>query len=67
VNGSLTNASDPFAYATSGVADTITLGSSLNGTSNCAAGPDQKGQFYGMMDELRVYLRELNASNVYTC
>jgi hypothetical protein len=66
VNGSLVNASGPFSYAGSGVDDTITLGSSLVGTTRCIAGAVQIGQFYGMMDELRIYSRELNASDVYT-
>jgi hypothetical protein len=66
VNGTLVNSSNPFTYGSSGVPDTITLGSSLNGTSICASGLIDKGQFYGEMDELRVYSRELNASDVYT-
>jgi hypothetical protein len=70
VNGSLANASGPFTYAASDAANTITLGSSLNGTSlngtsSCDTDPIQKGQFYGMMDELRVYSRELSICDVY--
>ena len=64
VNGSLVNVSGPFTYISSGVPNTITLASSLNGTSACIAGAVNKGQFYGMMDEVRVYSRELNASDV---
>jgi hypothetical protein len=66
INGSLINSSGPFTYVSSNVPNTITLGSSLNGTPQCAAYPVEIGQFYGMMDELRVYSRELNASDVYT-
>jgi len=65
VNGTFVNSSGPFAYISSGVPNTITLGSSLAGTSLCHVGPVEKGQFYGMMDELRVYSRELNESDVY--
>lgn len=66
INGTLINSSGQFTYMSSGVPNTITLGSSLNGTSTCAADPIVMGQFYGMMDELRVYSRELNASDIYT-
>jgi hypothetical protein len=65
VNGLLVNTSGAFAYVASNLSDTITLGSSLNGKSSCAAGPIQMGQFYGMMDELRVYSRELSICDVY--
>ncbi len=65
VSGSLVSASGPFGYIASGEANTITLGSSLAGTSSCLTGPIRKGQFYGMMDELRVYSRELNACDIY--
>ncbi len=65
VNGTLVSSLNPFTYGSSGVPDTITLGSSLNGTSECYGGPVEAGQFYGKMDELRVYSRELNASDVY--
>ena len=36
-----------------------------SGTGYCQGGPTEKGQFYGIMDELRIYSRELNASDVY--
>ncbi len=64
VNGSLFNSSGLFTYASSNASNTITLGSSLAGTSLCTTGPIRMGQFYGMMDELRVYSRELNACDV---
>jgi hypothetical protein len=66
VNGTLINSSGPFTYASSDVPNTITLGSSLDGTSYCPAYPVEIGQFYGMMDELRVYSKELDASDIYT-
>jgi hypothetical protein len=65
VNGTLVSSSSRFTYVPSWVPNTITLGSSLNGTSSCNGGPVNKGQFYGKMDELRVYSRELNATDVY--
>jgi hypothetical protein len=65
VNGTLIGSTGPFAYAPSGTYNTITLGSSLAGLTACAFGSVVKGQFYGMMDELRVYARELNATEVY--
>ena len=64
INGTLIGSTGPFMYAPSGARNTITLGTSLSGTSSCAPGNVTKGQFYGMMDELRVYSRELNASEV---
>jgi hypothetical protein len=33
-------------------------------SSTCTTDPIRKGQFYEMMDELRVYSRELNAADV---
>jgi hypothetical protein len=65
VNGSLLNSSGPFVYISSGVPNTITLASSFNITISCFSGSVSVGQFYGMMDELRIYSRELNASDVY--
>ena len=66
VNGSLSAASGRFNYISSSVPNSITLGSSLSGTPICATGPVRKGQFYGIIDELRIYSRELSASDVYT-
>ena len=65
VNGSLVNSSGPFAYAPSNNYNSITLGSSLQGTSRCSSYPVNIGQFYGMMDELRIYSRELEDYDVY--
>ena len=64
INGALIGSTGPFAYAPSSAPNTITLGNSLSGLATCAAGMVTKGQFYGMMDELRVYSRELNAAEV---
>ena len=65
VNGSLVNASGPFTYVPSNVPNFITLASPLNGTGMCQPGSIQVGQFYGIIDELRIYSRALNASDVY--
>lgn len=65
VNGSLVNASGVFNYISSNVPNFITLASSLSGAGWCRSGPVQAGQFYGLIDELRIYSRELNASDVY--
>ena len=65
-DGTLIGSTGPFAYAPSTVPNTITLGNSVSGPGPCASGSIAKGQFYGMMDELRVYSRELNASEVST-
>jgi hypothetical protein len=66
INGTLIGSTGPFQYSPSGAYNTITLGNSLAGRVSCASGSIVKGQFYGMMDELRVYARELNATDVYT-
>ena len=65
VNGTLIRSSGSFSYLSSNVSNTITLGSALNGTSGCLSGLVAEGQFYGMLDEFRIYSRELNASDVY--
>ncbi len=65
VNGTLIGSSGSISYASSSVPNTITLGSALDGTSVCLAGLVAEGQFYGMIDELRIYSRELNASDVH--
>lgn len=64
VNGTLIGSTGPFYYSPSNVPNTVTLGSSLAGINGCATGDIVKGQFYGMMDELRIYSRELIASEV---
>jgi hypothetical protein len=66
VNGTLIGSTGPFQYSPSGAYNTITIANSLQGQGNCATGSVLQGQFYGMIDELRVYARELNATDVYT-
>ena len=62
VNGTLYNSSIPFAYYGSGSPNYLFLGSSLNMTFCSGA----SGQYVGILDEFRVYSRELTAYDVYT-
>ena len=64
VNGTLRNSSLPFFYAASGSANYLFLGSSLAGTSYCTAIASYDGQYAGLVDELRVYSRELGSVEV---
>ena len=64
VNGTLIGSTGPFGYWPSGVPNTISLGNSPLGPRGCASGNILKGQFYGKIDEFRVYSRELNRSEV---
>lgn len=66
VNGTLIGSTGPFSYNPSNAANTISLGNSPSGPGPCAFGDVQKGQFYGMMDEVRVYSRELTAAQIAT-
>ncbi len=65
VNETLISSTGPFQYSPPSTYNTIIIGNSLAGQVGCAAGSILKGQFYGMIDELRVYARELNATDVY--
>ena len=61
VNGTLIG-SLPVIYSPSGTPDTLTFGNPLAG-SFCGSGyPNQ--QFYGSIDEVKLYSRELSASDV---
>jgi hypothetical protein len=67
VHGSQYGASSmPYAFQAGGVPMTITLGSSLNCTGVCNRRTIQiqMGQFYGGLDEFRIYARELSSSEV---
>ncbi len=64
INGTLIGSTGPFSYAPSTVPNTITVASPLGSTGNCALGNIVSGQFYGLVDELRIYSRELNATEV---
>jgi hypothetical protein len=63
--GTSINLSNSFSYAFSGVSNTIILGFSLAGTSIWTVTPVLKEYFHGMVDELKVCSREVNANDVY--
>ncbi|CAF1690435.1 unnamed protein product [Adineta ricciae] len=44
---------------------TLTIASSLLGLGVCNTGTIQMGQFYGSVDELRVYAREFSSLEVF--
>lgn len=66
INGTLIGSSGPFAYMPSQVANTLSFGNSPSGPGPCAFGSVQKGQFHGVMDEIRVFSRELTVSDIAT-
>ncbi|CAF2863141.1 unnamed protein product [Rotaria sp. Silwood2] len=65
INGTLIGSSATFTYAASSSPDWITVGTTFPAAMSCASGSVSTGQFYGMIDELRVYSRELTSSDVY--
>ena len=65
VNGTLIGSSGLFAYSPSRRANTIIASSALRSIESCGAGDILHGQFYGRSDELRIYVRELNATEVF--
>ncbi|CAF4914372.1 unnamed protein product [Rotaria sp. Silwood1] len=65
INGTLIGSSTTFTYAASSSPDWITVGTTFPAAMSCASGSISTGQFYGMIDELRVYSRELTSSDVY--
>ena len=64
-NGTLRNSSLPFSFVASGTANYLFLGSSLTGTSACGGSPSYSGQYAGLVDEFRVYSRELSSTDVF--
>ena len=64
VNGALIGTSGLFTYAAANMPAWITVGLTPAVSSTCAAGSVSIGQFYGMIDELKVYSRELTAADV---
>jgi hypothetical protein len=64
VNGTLMASVDGYSFLSGDIPMTITLGSSLLGTSLCSAGMIHMGQFHGSLDEFYVYARELTVSEV---
>ncbi|CAF1122983.1 unnamed protein product [Adineta ricciae] len=65
INGSLIGSSPQFTYAASNLANWITIGTTFSDAVQCAHGNVSIGQFYGMIDEMKVYSRELTSSDVY--
>ncbi|CAF1362667.1 unnamed protein product [Adineta ricciae] len=66
VNGSQYGSSSvSFAFQAGSIPMTLTIGSSLLGLGVCNTGTIQMGQFYGSVDELQVYARELSSSEVF--
>ena len=57
-------ASGAFTYMAATVPVTVTLGSSYNGTGYCSPGVITMGQYYGYLDEFRLYSRELSAGDI---
>ncbi|CAF3513171.1 unnamed protein product [Rotaria socialis] len=65
INGVLYGQSSAFAYPSSGVPMSATLGQPLNGFY-CAHGGIQPGFYQGSIDEFRIYSRELSQADVIT-
>ncbi|CAF1188463.1 unnamed protein product [Adineta ricciae] len=65
INGRLIGSTPQFTYAASNLANWITIGTTFSNAVQCAHGNVAIGQFYGMIDELKVYSRELTSSDVY--
>ena len=53
-----------FNYDAAGIPVVATIGSYLGGTT-CAAGAINKGQYYGYIDEFKLYSRELSAIDIH--
>ena len=64
VNGSLVSSPIQMTIAAANAPLFLTLGSRALTSPGCATGDIDGGQFYGMMDELRVYSRELEPSEI---
>ena len=64
VNGTLRGSVGAHNFNAANSSVTITLGSSLLGVGVCPTGTIQMGQYYGSLDELHVYARELTASEI---
>ena len=65
VNGSLYNSSTSFSYSASDSVNYLFLGSSLAGSPTCGLAPIFNGQYTGLVDELRLYSREITSSEVF--
>ena len=65
VNGTLVSSPVPMIMSAPNAPLFLTLGARVATSLRCVNGNIQGGQFYGIMDELRVYSRELNSSEIY--
>ncbi|CAF5199266.1 unnamed protein product [Rotaria magnacalcarata] len=65
VNGTLIGATGGFSYSSSGLPNSITIAADFSWFYSCATGSVSLGQFYGAIDEFRVYSRELSSSDIY--
>ena len=63
INGTLTNSLAPFSFVSGGQAMHLFMSSPSSGIS-CVSGYNISGSYSGAVDELRVYSRELSASDV---
>ena len=64
-NGGLWNSEGPNLYASSGVANYPFVGNPLGGTY-CAGANLGNGHYSGVLDEFRLYSRELTAAQIFT-
>ena len=65
VNGSLFSSSSTFSYSASGNVNYLFLGSSLGGSPFCGLPTIFNGQYTGLLDEFRIYSREITLSEVF--
>jgi hypothetical protein len=65
VNGTLIGSTSPCHFYSSSRM-TLTLGSCLNSTfCSCLSGPIIMGPYYGMIDDFRLYSRQLNDTDIF--
>jgi hypothetical protein len=62
-NGTLVGTIGPFTYASSGLPVTVTIGYPVV-EIGCRTQSLELGQFYGEIDDLRIYSRSLNNSDI---
>lgn len=65
INGTSTNVSVSFGYQASEVPNYIFLGSAYLGTNYCGTSSSSPGQYSGLLDEFRLYSRELTADECF--
>lgn len=64
VNGTLCHSTPPFSYLTWSGPFYVTLGNSLFGSNVCGGSPPSDSQYFGLIDEFRLYSRELDAVEI---